>query len=125
MRQAIYQALKLHNRHRQFSSKESGVSMLRIETEVDGARTILRLIGRVRFDCIEELRQSISGDAALVPTVNLLEEGVQRMDRISERLLGLARNHDGQKQLQKPGHPGDQYLKRRNAHIFGGLGGGQ
>ena len=33
--------------------------MLRIETEVDDARTILRLIGRVRSDCIEELRQRV------------------------------------------------------------------
>jgi hypothetical protein len=33
--------------------------MLRIETELDGARIILRLIGRVRFNCIEELRQRI------------------------------------------------------------------
>lgn len=30
--------------------------MLRIETEKEGARTILRLIGRIRSDCIEELR---------------------------------------------------------------------
>jgi ABC-type transporter Mla MlaB component len=41
--------------------------MLRIETELDGARKVLRLIGRVRSDCIEELRQQIENqDSSLV-----------------------------------------------------------
>ncbi len=62
----IYQALKLHIRHRQFSSNECGVSMLRIETEMDGARIILRLIGRVRSDCIEELRQQVQSQVSLI-----------------------------------------------------------
>jgi ABC-type transporter Mla MlaB component len=38
-------------------------SMLRIETEMDGHRTTLRLIGRVRDDCLEELRQRIEKHA--------------------------------------------------------------
>ena len=38
--------------------------MLRIETEVDDARTILRLIGRVRSDCIEELRQRVQNEGS-------------------------------------------------------------
>ena len=40
--------------------------MLRIETEVDGARIILRLIGRVRSDCIGELRQRVQNHGSLV-----------------------------------------------------------
>jgi hypothetical protein len=40
--------------------------MLRIETEMDGPRLILRLIGRVRSDCIEELRQRVQNRATLV-----------------------------------------------------------
>jgi hypothetical protein len=41
--------------------------MLRIETELDGARIILRLIGRVRSNCIEELRQQIENqDSSMV-----------------------------------------------------------
>src|SRR5215467_7326099 len=84
MRQAIYQALKLHIRQRQFNSKESGVSMLRIETEVDGARTILRLIGRVRCNCIEELRQRVQNQASL--TVLDLAE-VDLVDLQSVRFL--------------------------------------
>src|SRR5208282_571502 len=47
-------------------SEPSGVSMLRIETESDGSRIILRLIGRLRYDCLEELRQRIENKAALV-----------------------------------------------------------
>lgn len=39
--------------------------MLRIETESDGPRIILRLIGRVRSDCIEVLRQRIQDHASL------------------------------------------------------------
>jgi anti-anti-sigma regulatory factor len=40
--------------------------MLRIETELDGSRIILRLIGRVRCDCIGELRQRIQNQASRV-----------------------------------------------------------
>ena len=40
--------------------------MLRIETEMDGARIILRLIGRVRSDCIEELRQQVQSQVSLI-----------------------------------------------------------
>jgi len=40
--------------------------MLRIETESDGSRIILRLIGRLRLDCLEELRPRIENKAALV-----------------------------------------------------------
>jgi hypothetical protein len=83
-RQAIYQARKLHIRHRQFSSKESGVSMLRIETEVDDARTILRLIGRVRSDCIEELRQRVQNQGSLM-VLDLAE--VDLVDLQSVRFL--------------------------------------
>jgi anti-anti-sigma regulatory factor len=42
----------------------SGVSMLRIETELDGRRTILRLIGRVRSSSIGEVRQQIEQRAS-------------------------------------------------------------
>ena len=38
--------------------------MLRIETELDGSRIILRLIGRVRSNWIEELRQRIQNQAS-------------------------------------------------------------
>lgn len=38
--------------------------MLRIETELDGPRIVFRLIGRVRSDCIEELRQRIQNQAS-------------------------------------------------------------
>ena len=40
--------------------------MLRIEKEMDGPLLILRLIGRVRFDCIEELRQRVQNQATRV-----------------------------------------------------------
>lgn len=40
--------------------------MFRIETEMDGSRLILRLIGRVGSDCIEELRQQIENHAFLM-----------------------------------------------------------
>jgi hypothetical protein len=39
--------------------------MLRIETQNDGPRIILRLIGRVNSDCIEELRQWVQGRASV------------------------------------------------------------
>lgn len=38
--------------------------MLRIESEMDGPRIILRLIGRMRTDCIEELRQRVQSEPA-------------------------------------------------------------
>jgi hypothetical protein len=44
--------------------------MLRIETETeietDGPRIILRLIGRVRSDCIETLRERVQNQAPLM-----------------------------------------------------------
>jgi hypothetical protein len=38
--------------------------MLRIETKMDGPWIILRLIGRVQSDCIDELRQWIQNQAS-------------------------------------------------------------
>lgn len=38
--------------------------MLRIETELDGPRVILRLIGRVNSNCIEGLRQRVRNQAS-------------------------------------------------------------
>src|SRR5262249_54640760 len=35
------------------------------------------------------------------------------------------RNHDGQEKLKDPRHARDKVMKRRDAQIFGGLGGGQ
>jgi hypothetical protein len=53
--------------------------MLRIETEKDGPRTILRLIGRVRSDCIEDLRQRVQNQASLMvldlAEVDLVDRG--------------------------------------------------
>ena len=43
-----------------------GLSMLRIETEKDGARIILRLIGRIRSECIEELRECVRNQASII-----------------------------------------------------------
>ena len=40
--------------------------MLRIEKESEGPRTMLRLIGRVRSDSIEELRRQIQEGSAAV-----------------------------------------------------------
>jgi hypothetical protein len=40
--------------------------MLRIEAEMDGPRIILRLIGRMRCDCIEELRQRVQTKVSLI-----------------------------------------------------------
>lgn len=39
--------------------------MLRIETQTDGPYTVLRLIGRMRSECIEELSHHIHNDAHL------------------------------------------------------------
>lgn len=51
------------------------------------------------ISCMEDLRAHVDGNASLGQTVGLLEEGIQRMDRISERLLRLARSHEGGKVL--------------------------
>jgi hypothetical protein len=58
--------------------------MLRIETEKDGPRIILRLIGRVRSDCIEELGQRIQNQPYLV-VLDLAE--VDLVDLQSVRFL--------------------------------------
>ena len=51
--------------------------MLRIETELDGRGIVLRLIGRIRSDCIEELRQQIQHQASItaldLAEVNLVD----------------------------------------------------
>lgn len=39
--------------------------MLRIETEMDGSHMILRLIGRMRTNCIEEIRERIQNGAPI------------------------------------------------------------
>ena len=58
--------------------------MLRIETEMDGPRIILRLIGRVCSDCIEELRQRVQNQASLM-VLDLAE--VDLVDLQSVRFL--------------------------------------
>jgi anti-anti-sigma regulatory factor len=58
--------------------------MLRIETEMDGSRMVLRLIGRIRDDCLEELRQQVQGHAT--PIVLDLAE-VSLVDLASVRFL--------------------------------------
>jgi hypothetical protein len=58
--------------------------MLRIETEMDGPRMILRLIGRVRSDCIEELRHWVQNQASLM-VLDLAE--VDLVDLQSVRFL--------------------------------------
>jgi hypothetical protein len=40
--------------------------MLRIETEMDGPRMVLRLIGRVRYDCLEELRDRVQNRVCIM-----------------------------------------------------------
>jgi hypothetical protein len=40
--------------------------MLRIETELDGPQMVLRLIGRIRDDSLEELRQRVQGRTTLI-----------------------------------------------------------
>jgi anti-anti-sigma regulatory factor len=40
--------------------------MLRIETETDGSRTILRLIGRIRSNRIVELRERLQSRTSIV-----------------------------------------------------------
>ena len=40
--------------------------MLRIETETDGPQMVLRLIGRIRSNCIAELRERIQSRACIL-----------------------------------------------------------
>jgi hypothetical protein len=58
--------------------------MRRIETEMDGPRIILRLIGRVRSDCIEELRQRVQDQSSFM-VLDLAE--VDLVDLQSVRFL--------------------------------------
>jgi hypothetical protein len=44
--------------------------------------------------------------------------------RLNEILSNIG-NHDGQKELQKPGYSSDKVLKSRNSQVFGGLRSGQ
>lgn len=82
MRRAVCWAFNLHTR---YSEPEAiGLPMLRIETESDGPRIILRLIGRVRFDCIEELRQRVHNQASVM-VLDLAE--VDLIDLQSVRFL--------------------------------------
>ena len=53
--------------------------MLRIEKELDGSRVILRLIGRMQSDCIEQVRMRIASQAP-----------VAVMDLTDVRLVDLA-----------------------------------
>ena len=63
--------------HHTVSLEVAGAFMLRIETELDGRGIVLRLIGRIRSDCIEELRQQIQHRAAItaldLAEVNLVD----------------------------------------------------
>jgi hypothetical protein len=58
--------------------------MLRIETEADGPVTVLRLIGRMCSDCIEELSHQIHNQAHLI-AVDLADVGL--VDLPSVRFL--------------------------------------
>jgi anti-anti-sigma regulatory factor len=40
--------------------------MLRIETEMEGPRVILHLIGRIHFDCVAELRERVQNRASIM-----------------------------------------------------------
>ena len=82
MHSAVYRAFKLHTRNVQL--KRAGLLMLRIETQMDGSRTILRLIGRVRYDYIEELRQRVQNLTSLM-VLDLAE--VDLVDLASVRFL--------------------------------------
>jgi hypothetical protein len=61
-----------------------GLCMLRIETEMDGRRMVLRLIGRVRFDSLGELRQRVQNQRPLI-VLDLTE--VNLVDLQSVRFL--------------------------------------
>ena len=58
--------------------------MLRIETETDGPRMILRLIGRISANCIEQLRENVK-NRACVMILDLTE--VHLVDLQSVRFL--------------------------------------
>ena len=55
--------------------------MLRIETELDGSRIILRLIGRVRCDCIEELRLRVGNQPSCM-VLDLAEVDLIDLDSV-------------------------------------------
>jgi hypothetical protein len=55
---------KLHTRF--LHQGQRGLSMLRIETEIDGPRMILSLIGRIRSNCIVELRERLQSRTSIV-----------------------------------------------------------
>jgi hypothetical protein len=61
-----------------------GFSMLRIETGTEGSQTILRLIGRIRDDDLEQLRELIRSQA-YKPILDL--EEVNLVDRASVQFL--------------------------------------
>jgi hypothetical protein len=63
-RRHVRGAFQLHTRL--VHSEASYGSMLRIETTTDGPRIILRLIGRVHCDCIEDLRQRVQNQASFI-----------------------------------------------------------
>ena len=58
--------------------------MLRIETELDGPRIILRLIGRISANSIEQLREHVENRACII-IIDLAE--VQLVDLPSVRFL--------------------------------------
>ena len=62
--------------------------MLRIEIEMDGPRMILRLIGRVRFDSLADLRQRVQNQASRIvldlTEVNLVDLQSVRFPRDCE-----------------------------------------
>ena len=58
--------------------------MLRIETETDGRRMILRLIGRISAGCVEELRERVE-NRSCVMILDLAE--VHLIDLQSVRFL--------------------------------------
>ena len=58
--------------------------MLRIEKEVNGPATVLRLIGRMRSDCVEKLQAGIERRASFI-VLDLAE--LQLVDLASVRFL--------------------------------------
>jgi hypothetical protein len=64
--------------------------MLRIETEMEGARIILRLIGRLHSDCIEELRLRVRDQTSLI-ALDLAD--VDLVDLQSVRFLRDCQDH--------------------------------
>ncbi|HLN03619.1 MAG TPA: hypothetical protein VK335_30305 [Bryobacteraceae bacterium] len=55
--------------------------MLRIETETDGARTILRLIGRISASCVGELRERVENPKC-VTILDLTEVHLVDLDSV-------------------------------------------